>query len=119
MQGQWFTLNMFDTQASWAREELSGDRKYPINYQGEYVKELISQTDYPSFDVDGACKAFYQWKKHKSLAIHHEISRQHVKGGYHWFNGTKFTTLHGQKHWIKFRRLFKKIAVKKPYRNGN
>tara|TARA_B100001093_G_scaffold463867_1_gene480256 strand:- start:322 stop:573 length:252 start_codon:yes stop_codon:yes gene_type:complete len=69
MQGQWFALNMFDTQASWAREELSGDEKYAINYQGEDVKELISQTDYPSFDVDGACKAFYQWKKHKSLAI--------------------------------------------------
>ena len=60
---------MFDTQASWAREELSGDRKYSINYQGEYVKELISQTDCPGFDVDGACKVFCQWKKYKSVAI--------------------------------------------------
>ena len=95
MQDQWFTFNMFDAQAWWARdvimgkidipsdisalledvkerearEDISDDGKYAIKYQGEYVKELISETDYPSFDVDGACDAFYQWKKHKSQAI--------------------------------------------------
>ena len=51
------------------REEVSDDGKYAIRYQGDYVEELISETDYPSFDVDGACEAFYQWKKHKSENI--------------------------------------------------
>ena len=95
MQDQWFTFNMFDAQAWWvrdvmmgkidipsdkaalmadvaereAREEASDDTKYAIKYQGDYVKELIAETDYPSFDVDGACEAFYEWKKHKSIDI--------------------------------------------------
>ena len=95
MQDQWFTFNMFDAQAWWvrdvvmgkidvpsdqvalladvaereAREEASDDTKYAIKYQGDYVKELIAETDYPDFDVDGACDAFYQWKKHKSINI--------------------------------------------------
>ncbi|WP_413203915.1 NAD(P)-binding domain-containing protein [Rhodospirillum sp. A1_3_36] len=92
MQDQWFTFNMFDAQAWYvrdiilgriavpedkevlvadvnervAREDVSDDVKYAIRYQGDYVKELIADTDYPSFDVDGACEAFYQWKKHKA-----------------------------------------------------
>ena len=37
-----------------AREDISDDGKYAIKYQGEYLKELISETDYPSFDVAGA-----------------------------------------------------------------
>lgn len=91
MQDQWFTFNMFDAQAWWVRdaimgrieipsdkaelladvqeretrEEASDDTKYAIKYQGDYVQELIDETDYPSFDVDGACDAFYEWKKHK------------------------------------------------------
>ena len=95
MQDQWFTFNMFDAQAWWvrdvvmgkidvpsdqvalladvaereAREEASDDTKYAIKYQGDYVKELIAETDYPDFDVDRACDAFYQWKKHKSINI--------------------------------------------------
>lgn len=95
MQDQWFTFNMFDAQAWWARdvildritlptdkavmladvedrvarEEVSADGKYCIRYQGDYVQELIDETDYPNFDVDGACEAFYKWKKHKSLNI--------------------------------------------------
>ncbi|MDO5370475.1 NAD(P)-binding domain-containing protein [Paracoccus sp. (in: a-proteobacteria)] len=95
MQDQWFTFNMFDAQAWYvrdiilnriavpadkqemladvaereAREEASDDVKYAIQYQGDYVKELIAETDYPSFDVDGACKAFFEWKKHKAEDI--------------------------------------------------
>ena len=95
MQDQWFTFNMFDAQAWWvrdaimgkldipsdtatlladvaereAREEASDDTKYAIKYQGDYIKELVAETDYPSFDVDGACEAFYQWKKHKAQDI--------------------------------------------------
>ncbi len=95
MQDQWFTFNMFDAQAWYVRdiimdrievptdkqvlledvaqrereEEASGDVKYAIKYQGAYVKELIADTDYPSFDVDGACKAFFEWKAHKAEDI--------------------------------------------------
>lgn len=91
MQDQWFTFNMFDAQAWYVRdiilgritlpkdkqtmmadvrereerEEASDEVKYAIRYQGDYVKELIADTDYPSFDVDGACEAFFEWKKHK------------------------------------------------------
>ncbi|WP_208021088.1 NAD(P)-binding domain-containing protein [Paracoccus alkanivorans] len=95
MQDQWFTFNMFDAQAWWvrdvilgridlpgdkqemladveeriAREDASDDAKYAIQYQGDYVKELIAETNYPSFDVDGACQAFFEWKKHKAENI--------------------------------------------------
>ena len=95
MQDQWFTFNMFDAQAWYvrdiilgrialpndkqvmlddvaereAREDAGEDVKYAIRYQGDYVKELISETDYPSFDVDGACEAFYEWKNHKAEDI--------------------------------------------------
>ena len=92
MQDQWFTFNMFDAQAWWVRDAILGRiaipedpavraadvarrvaeedaSDNPIRYQGDYVKELIAETDYPSFDVDGACEAFYQWKKHKKEDI--------------------------------------------------
>ena len=69
LQEQWFTFNMFDSQAWWAREEISGDGKYAIKFQDDYLQELISETNYPSFDVDGACEPFYHWKKHRSLNI--------------------------------------------------
>lgn len=96
MQDQWFTFNMFDAQAWWvrdvimdridlsavskdamladvqereAREDASDDVKYAIKYQGAYVKELVAETDYPSFDVDGACQAFFEWKAHKGENI--------------------------------------------------
>nr|5IQ4_A Chain A, Flavin-containing monooxygenase [Roseovarius nubinhibens ISM]5IQ4_B Chain B, Flavin-containing monooxygenase [Roseovarius nubinhibens ISM] len=95
MQDQWFTFNMFDAQAWWVRdailgritlpkdkaamladvaeretrEEASDDVKYAIRYQADYVKELVAETDYPSFDIDGACDAFFEWKKHKAKDI--------------------------------------------------
>ncbi|RMF37531.1 MAG: NAD(P)/FAD-dependent oxidoreductase [Alphaproteobacteria bacterium] len=95
MQDQWFTFNMFDAQAWWVRDVIMGRIALPdskeemladvadrvaredaleddyacITYQGDYVKELIAETDYPSFDVDGACEAFFQWKKHKKQDI--------------------------------------------------
>jgi trimethylamine monooxygenase len=95
MQDQWFTFNMFDAQAWWVRDAIMGKIKIPtdkvvllkdvedrvrhedegqdahdaIHYQGDYVKELIAETDYPSFDVDGACEAFFEWKEHKKKGI--------------------------------------------------
>ncbi len=90
MQDQWFTFNMFDVQAWWARDVIMGRIDVPshsdmqadiddriaredaltddygcIWYQGDYTKELMEETDYPSFDVEGACQAFKAWKGHK------------------------------------------------------
>ena len=73
MQDQWFTFNMFDAQAWWVRDAIMGRIAIPadkavllkdvadrvagedagkdahdaIHYQGDYVKELIAETDYP------------------------------------------------------------------------
>ena len=51
------------------REQLSDDAKYAITDQEDYVQELIGEPDYPDFDVDGACEAFFQWKAHKGHDI--------------------------------------------------
>ncbi len=94
MQDQWFTFNMFDAQAWWARDVIMGRIALPdratmaadvaervaredagrddydaIWYQGDYIKELIAETDYPTFDVEGACQAFKAWKGHKKAGI--------------------------------------------------
>ncbi|MFT6103763.1 MAG: trimethylamine monooxygenase [Paracoccaceae bacterium] len=94
MQDQWFTFNMFDAQAWWvrdvimgrialpdqtamradvddriAREDAGADDYDAIWYQGDYIKELVAETDYPSFDVEGACEAFKAWKGHKKQGI--------------------------------------------------
>ena len=94
MQDQWFTFNMFDAQAWWARDVIMGRIKTPsktemladvedritredaleddydcIWYQGDYTLELIKETDYPTFDVEGACQAFKEWKGHKKKDI--------------------------------------------------
>jgi len=95
MQDQWFSFNMFDAQAWFVRDVILGKIALPdskealvkdvndrvaaedaieddygaIAYQGAYVGELIAETDYPSFDIDGACQAFYDWKKNKYKGI--------------------------------------------------
>lgn len=90
MQDQWYTFNMFDAQAWWARDVIMGliaipDRKTMqadidarikaeteltddyarIDYQGAYTEELMNETDYPNFDIQKSNEAFHQWKKHK------------------------------------------------------
>ena len=95
MQDQWYTFNMFDAQAWYARDIILGrltvpdtlgerladvalreaaedaitDPYGPIKYQGAYVQELIDLTDYPSFDIPGSDAAFVAWKKHKGQGI--------------------------------------------------
>ena len=94
MQDQWYTFSMFDAQAWYVRDIVLGRIGVPdrearaadvaereakedaieddygaIRYQGDYVRELIADTDYPSFDVDGADEAFFQWKKNKKQGI--------------------------------------------------
>ncbi len=94
MQDQWYTFNMFDAQAWYVRDVIMGRIELPsrdvmeqdpkdreaaedaleddyqcIAYQGDYVRELIADTDYPSFDIEAANEAFYQWKRHKKENI--------------------------------------------------
>ena len=90
MQDQFYTFNMFDAQAWYARdfildkinlpsknemskhsmqwrereEKLKNDEE-KIWFQGDYVKELIDETDYPSFDIEGVNNTFMEWEHHK------------------------------------------------------
>ncbi len=77
MQDQFYTFNMFDAQAWYARDVVLGRIKIPaydamsadiqkwiaseeavadasqaIDFQTEYVRDLITPTDYPRLDVD-------------------------------------------------------------------
>jgi trimethylamine monooxygenase len=52
-----------------AREDAGEDDYDAIWYQGDYVKELIGYTDYPDFDLEGACQAFKAWKGNKKKNI--------------------------------------------------
>lgn len=36
-----------------------------IRFQGDYVKNLMNTTDYPSFDIDAVCETFMEWEHHK------------------------------------------------------
>ena len=90
MQDQWFTFNMFDAQAWWARDLIAGKITIPdaaaraahfkkwrdregtletdedmFRYQGDMIKALIAETDYPTFDVDGVCDQFNTWEHNK------------------------------------------------------
>ena len=94
MQDQWYTFNMFDAQAWWARDVIMGRIDVPdraamqkdiddrmaaeaeladdyacIDYQGAYTEELMNLTDYPNFDITKSNEAFYAWKKHKKKNI--------------------------------------------------
>jgi len=90
MQDQWYTFNMFDAQAWYARDLILGrielpsleemqshtqewheretaqdDAKYAIDFQGEYTQMLIDETDYPDFDIKGVNRTFMDWKHNK------------------------------------------------------
>ena len=94
MQDQWYTFNMFDAQAWYARDLITGRLGLPsreemdadidkwrededniaddyraIEYQGRYTEHLMEMTDYPPFDIDASNKAFFAWKKHKKQNI--------------------------------------------------
>ncbi|MDR9763396.1 NAD(P)/FAD-dependent oxidoreductase [Rhizobium redzepovicii] len=91
MQDQFYTFNMFDVQAWWARDVMMGritlppeeelkanfdmwrareetleDAEQMIWYQGDYVEELLAETDYPSFDIEGTNRTFMEWEHHKA-----------------------------------------------------
>ena len=95
MQDQFYTFTMFDAQAWYARDTILGRITLPdaetmrahsaawrtreeglstdeemIVFQGDYVKDLLAETDYPDYDVDGVNRTFVEWEHHK----HHDIT---------------------------------------------
>ncbi len=90
MQDQYYTFNMFDAQAWYARDVIMGRIQLPskeemqadsakwlereatlenyeheIWFQGDYIKVLLEQIDYPNFDVEGMNNTFMHWEHHK------------------------------------------------------
>ena len=90
MQDQYYTFNMFDAQAWYARDvvlgridlpsydemaadipngsaggELSATPFEAIDFQTEYVRDLLAPTDYPRLDVDTVARLFKEWEHHK------------------------------------------------------
>ncbi|NLB47705.1 MAG: NAD(P)/FAD-dependent oxidoreductase [Microbacteriaceae bacterium] len=93
-QDQWFTFNMFDAQAWVVRDLIMGTTEMPsaderqrsidewtarfnavtdvnseIAFQGDYVRDLLEQTDYPTFDIDEVVSIFISWTKDKQEDI--------------------------------------------------
>ena len=94
MQDQYYTFNMFDAQAwyardvvlgrialperdareadiaAWrAREEALEDPFQAIDFQTDYVRDLLAETDYPHLDVDMVARLFKEWEHHKEAGI--------------------------------------------------
>tara|TARA_Y100001970_G_scaffold120062_1_gene148872 strand:- start:3296 stop:4648 length:1353 start_codon:yes stop_codon:yes gene_type:complete len=90
MQNQWYTFNMFDAQAWYAKDVILGKIKLPefqkmqlhtkkwhkqsklknndkfkIEFQGKYTEMLTNKTDYPNFDIKGINNIFFDWLQHK------------------------------------------------------
>lgn len=93
-QDQYYTFNMFDAQAWFARDVMVGkidlpteseraadiatwlerqdalvDHDAEADFQTDYVRELINATDYPEFDLDAVSTLFKDWMRHKSEDI--------------------------------------------------
>ena len=94
MQDQYYTFTMFDAQAWWARDLLLGRITLPapaemdadiqgwrdregllegpadqIDFQTDYVRDLLREVDYPAFDLEQARKHFLTWEHHKDEDI--------------------------------------------------
>ena len=94
MQDQYFTFNMFDAQAWYARDVMLGRIPLPdaaamqadmqawlgreealenasaeIDFQAAYVRDLLQPTDYPTFAVEAQGELFKRWKQDKKADI--------------------------------------------------
>jgi trimethylamine monooxygenase len=94
MQDQYYTFNMFDAQAWYARDVMLGRIALPekaamtadseqwlrreeasasafddIDFQAAYVQDLVQPTDYPAFDVEGVAELFKEWQRDKKADI--------------------------------------------------
>ena len=90
MHDQYYTFNMFDAQAWYARDVILGRIDLPskeerlahdaewkarndaletaseeIDYQGDYTQMLLDQTDYPALNIPQINQMFKDWKGHK------------------------------------------------------
>ena len=109
MQDQWFTFNMFDAQAWYARDIILGRITLPdaatmqaewkkhraaeeaieatdeanIRYQADYVQRLQALTDYPTFDIEGVVQAFLEWEhnKHEDIMTFRDCPHRSVMTG--------------------------------------
>jgi trimethylamine monooxygenase len=93
-QDQFYTFNMFDAQAWWARDVILGRIQLPdraardadiaawhaqfetcqnafdlIDFQSEYIRDLNAATDYPFLDTEKVADLFKQWEHHKEENI--------------------------------------------------
>ncbi|WP_265090306.1 NAD(P)-binding domain-containing protein [Psychrobacter cibarius] len=91
MQDQYFTFNMFDAQAWYARDVMMGDIELPelvhcqadekkwlatyakcvtvsdsIDFQAAYIRDLTNATDYPEFAVEKQGEILKEWQKDKA-----------------------------------------------------
>ncbi len=94
MQDQFYTFNMFDAQAWYARDVLLGRIELPdaetrakdiaawrareeviqnayegIDFQGDYMLDLLAHTDYPPMNVRQMGELFKEWERHKVEGI--------------------------------------------------
>ena len=94
MQDQYYTFNMFDAQAWFARDVIMEKLDLPgradmladskawvardqalenatqeIDFQTDYVRDLMTYTDYPPFDLDQVAALFKEWKHDKEEGI--------------------------------------------------
>ncbi|CCK75903.1 Flavin-containing monooxygenase [Oleispira antarctica RB-8] len=94
MQDQYYTFNMFDAQAWYARDVMLGRIPLPsneemaadtcewvsrelklsdpteeIDFQASYILDLIAPTDYPAFDVARVADIFKEWEHDKEADI--------------------------------------------------
>ena len=91
MQDQYFTFNMFDAQAWYARDVIMGDVEVPdlatrtadeqewvatyakcatvsdsIDFQAAYIRDLTNATDYPEFAVEKQGDILKEWQEDKT-----------------------------------------------------
>jgi trimethylamine monooxygenase len=94
MQDQYYTFTLFDAQAWYARDHVLGRISLPshgemaadiakwrarqetltnpaeeIDFQADYMAELLAEVDYPSFDVDLTRTHFKKWEHDKEETI--------------------------------------------------
>ena len=58
-----------DSEAWLAREEATTSAEQDIDFQTEYVRDLLDATDYPDFNVEAVATLFKQWKHDKKEDI--------------------------------------------------
>ena len=94
MQDQFYTFTMFDAQAWYARDIMTGRIVLPdaadmeadiadwtareealsevpamIEFQADYMRDLLSATDYPKFDLAATVETFKTWAQHRDADI--------------------------------------------------